>query len=225
MFISGGKKKYKFRKKRKKKVNGKQVKITDFFKKTDVKSKNTIVNVFTDGSCINNKRGSTKAKGGIGVFWGKNDPDNVGDPFLLFPITNNRTEFYAVIKALEIFSKKYKKYQKKDKIIILNIYSDSKNVINTMTKWIHNWKKRGWKKANGNNPLNTDLILCLDSLIENNKDNFKVKFKHVKAHLEEPKDKESDEYFLWYGNNKADKLALKGSRKLKKTQKIFKSII
>lgn len=220
----GGNKRYKVIKKKKsyrKKKTGKQVKITEFFKKIDVNTKNVTINVFTDGSCINNKRGSTKSKGGIGIYWDKKDKDNTAEPFLLFPITSNRTEFYAVIKAIEIFTKKFKKYKikNKNKTIILKIHSDSKNVINTMTKWIYTWKKKGWKKANGNPPLNTDLIFCLDSLIENNKDKFTVKFKHVKAHLNEPKDKKSEKYWLWYGNNQADKLAMIGTKKNKKMQK------
>ena len=213
------------KKKIKKKSIGKQVNITEFFKKTDINIKTVTVNVFTDGSCINNKRGSTKSKGGIGVFWNKNDKDNVAEPFLLFPITNNRTEFYAIIKAIELFTKKYENFKNKNKTIILKIHTDSMIVINTMAKWITIWKKRGWKKADGNTPLNTDLIFCLDSLIENNKDNFKVKFKHVKAHLSEPKDKSSDDHWLWYGNNEADKLASIGQKKLKITQQILKCII
>ena len=49
---------------------------------------------------------STKIKsadyGGVGVYFGDNDPRNIGEPFYLLPITNNRTEIYAVIKGIEM---------------------------------------------------------------------------------------------------------------------------
>ena len=35
-----------------------------------------------------------------------------------------------------------------------------------------------------------------------------IKFIHVKAHTKEPINKDSQEYFIWYGNYMADKLAV-----------------
>ena len=42
--------------------------------------------------------------------------------------------------------------------------------------------------------------------------NLKVRMVHVKAHKTEPS-KDSPEYFKWYGNMMADKLATKASSK------------
>ena len=62
--------------------------------------------VYTDGSCKNNRRVkdiSKQPKGGIGVFWGDENPFNISESFTIYPVTNIRTELYACIKAIEIF--------------------------------------------------------------------------------------------------------------------------
>lgn len=52
--------------------------------------------------------------------------------------TNNRMELVGAIKALENFASK--------KISAsVTLYTDSRYVINGITKWISNWKKRDWK--------------------------------------------------------------------------------
>lgn len=179
--------------------------------KIKVKKTNN-VEVFTDGSSFNNSRKATKnLAGGIGVFWGKNDYRNLSEPFYIKPITNNRAEIYAVIKAIEIYSVSYDQKCKGIKKLI--IYSDSQYVINTITKWYKGWKARGWKKSDGKKPLNLDLLCHLDDLIEKYKNCFKIDFKHVRAHKTAPQDKKSKAYFLWYGNNQADYLARQGSLK------------
>ena len=179
-------------------------------KRKDIK----VTEVFTDGSSFNNSRkAKTNLAGGIGVFWKNNDYRNLSEPFFIKPITNNRAEIYAVIKAIEIYSVTYdQKCKGKNKLII---YSDSMYVINTITKWYKNWKARGWKKSDGKTPLNLDLLCHLDNLIEKYTKCFSIKFFHVKAHKNPPKDKNSRAYYLWYGNNQADYLARKGSEKYK----------
>ena len=171
-----------------------------------------IIQVFTDGSSFNNSRKATKnLAGGIGVFWKKDDIKNLSEPFYIKPITNNRAEIYAVIKAIEIYSVSYDQSCKGN--IILKINTDSMLLINTMTKWLKGWKAKGWKKSDGKTPLNLDLLCHLDHLISKYKNCFTVQFNHVKAHKSEPKDKKSQKYFLWYGNNQADYLAREGSKK------------
>lgn len=178
------------------------------------KKKNKIIEVFTDGSSFNNSRKATKnLAGGIGVFWGINDHRNLSEPFFIKPITNNRAEIYAVIKAIEIYSVSYdQKCKGKSELLI---YSDSQYVINTITKWYKGWKARGWKKSNGKPPLNLDLLCHLDNLITKYQKCFTINFKHIKAHKTPPKNKKSKEYFLWFGNNQADYFARQGSIKYK----------
>lgn len=166
---------------------------------------NRIMIIYTDGSCVKNKRikdVSKQPKGGIGVFINDNNSFNISESFTLYPVTNMRTELYACIKACEIFIHNF--YKKENKINnFLIIYTDSKFVINAITKWCINWKKKNWKKTDGKTVQNLDLIerlyeyYCL----------FPIDFKHIRSHQKKPVKKDSDEYKHWYGNMMADKLA------------------
>ena len=163
--------------------------------------------VYTDGSCLKNKRVkdiSKQPKGGIGVFWEDDNPFNISEPFTIYPVTNIRTELYACIKACEIFIESlYKVDSEIENNKSLIIYTDSQFVINAITKWSHNWKKKNWKKADGKPVQNIDLISKLYDLYCS----YPISFKHVRSHQKEPVDKDSDEYRHWYGNMMADKLA------------------
>jgi ribonuclease HI len=179
--------------------------------------------VFTDGSVLNN--GKKNARGGIGVFFKKEDTRNCSEPFFLQPITNNRAELYAVIRAVQNyaqnsywnpatqgFSKTRKFYDKRiNKVVstnsILTVYTDSEFVINVIQKWIYKWKINHWKTVEGKPIKNQDLIICLYELIEYYKNRFIVQLIHTKAHRDSPKNKESTDYKLWYGNFMADRLS------------------
>lgn len=164
--------------------------------------------VFTDGSTFNNVRKSLFSKGGIGVFYGDNDKRNLSEPFYLKPVTNNRCELYACIKAIENYAGSVDLTKRKRN---LNIYSDSTYVINSVTKWINNWKYNGWKTSKGKDVENKDLIVWIDKLLQTYCSTISIRFIHVKAHKSEPKNKDSIEHFYWYGNKMADKLAVYGS--------------
>ena len=148
------------------------------------------------------------------MFFKDNDKRNISEPFLLKPITNNRCEIFAVIKAIENYAAscpappKTKTAPQRQLII----YCDSMYTIDLITKWIHRWKQNGWKTATGKDVKNKDLIVWLDSLITVNKYNFQISFEHAKAHRKEPKDKTSYSHFLWYGNMMADKFATNASK-------------
>ena len=47
----------------------------------------------------------------------------------------------------------------------LLIQCDFQYVINSLTKWRHGWKKRGWRKADGKPVLNADLVKDLDAAL------------------------------------------------------------
>ena len=168
--------------------------------------------VFTDGSTINNKRGSKKAIGGYGVYWGDHDERNRSEPFTIFPVTNNRCETYAIIVALELYISGFDK--EKDKKLIIK--TDSMLLVNTMTKWIHKWIRNNWKKSDGKPVVNMDLLKILYNLVNKNKDVFRVEFVHVKAahDYNAPKDKSSIEWVNWNGNNNADLLAKAGGQQI-----------
>lgn len=72
--------------------------------------------------------------------------------------TNNRMELTAVVKALGGV-----KDAKPDGVIV---FTDSSYVLNGATKWIHGWKKNGWKKADKTDVLNKDLWEELDFFLD-----------------------------------------------------------
>ena len=47
----------------------------------------------------------------------------------------------------------------------LRVYCDSQYVINSLTKWMPGWKKKGWKKSDGKPVLNRDLLEALDQAL------------------------------------------------------------
>lgn len=169
------------------------------------------LNVFTDGSCLNN--GKKNSFGAIGIFFKDNDPDNLGQSINNDgnKVTNQTMELLACIKALQIISEKVKNGLEKS---IIYIYTDSSYTINCVTKWYNNWEKNGWINTKNKPVENKDLI----QLLHNLKSQFIVIFKHINSHQDEPADKNSDEYNLWYGNYMADKLAIDACREFAASQ-------
>lgn len=169
-----------------------------------------VLHIFTDGSCINN--GKPDARGGIGIyivelnyrFWLS---------YLVEPPTNQRCELYAILKALETYFNYYMDEGGEREVVI---YSDSMYSINAITKWIDDWKKRGWKTASKGEVKNLWIIQQLDYIQQlYKKAEIKVEYRFVKAHRNEP-GKDSKEYFEWYGNDVVDKLAKSGADNTKK---------
>lgn len=99
------------------------------------------VEIFTDGACKGNP-----GPGGWGALlrMGRHEKElrgREGDT------TNNRMEMTAVIRALEALKEPCE----------IALYSDSKYVIDGITKWVHGWKKRGWINAAKKPVANADL--------------------------------------------------------------------
>lgn len=68
--------------------------------------------------------------------------------------TNNMGELKAVLDLFEATSSRPEAK--------LRVYCDSQYVINSLTKWMPGWKKKGWKKSDGKPVLNRDLLEALD---------------------------------------------------------------
>ena len=83
--------------------------------------------------------------------------------------TNNRGELMAVLDLL---------WSTADRDEGLKIYCDSQYVINALTKWMPGWKRKGWKKADGKEVLNKDLLASLDEALSGRT----VEFEWVKGH-------------------------------------------
>ena len=79
-------------------------------------------------------------------------------------------------------------------------------IVNSMNKWAEKWYNNNWKKSSKSTIENLELIKKLYFY----KNNFKITFNHIKSHTKKP-DINSQEYFYWYGNYMADKLASSAS--------------
>lgn len=70
----------------------------------------------------------------------------------------------------------------------LHVYCDSLYVINSLTKWMKGWKRKGWKKGDGKPVLNVDLMKALDTAMTGRD----VTFEWVKGHSGHPLNEEAD---------------------------------
>ena len=99
------------------------------------------VEIFTDGACKGNP-----GPGGWGALlrMGRHEKELSGGEE---DTTNNRMEMIAVIEGLNALIEP----------CAVDLYSDSKYVIDGITKWVHGWKKRGWVNASKKPVRNADL--------------------------------------------------------------------
>ena len=98
-------------------------------------------------------------------------------------------EMQAVTEALtRLITKEYTQFH-------VIVYSDSKYVVDGITKWVKNWKRNGWKLKNGGVVKNQDLWKRIDTLSSSFPD---IQFQWVKGHS------------IHEGNIKADALANQG---------------
>ncbi|WP_260928315.1 ribonuclease HI [Novosphingobium sp. 9] len=99
------------------------------------------IDIFTDGACKGNP-----GPGGWGVLlrMGEHEKEMSGGEA---DTTNNRMEMTATIKALNALTEPCD----------VTLHTDSKYVIDGITKWVHGWKKKGWVNASKQPVRNADL--------------------------------------------------------------------
>ena len=93
--------------------------------------------------------------------------------------TNNRGELTAVLELLRATA-----HTGED----LLIQADSQYVINSLTRWMKGWKRRGWRKADGRPVLNDDLMKELDAALTGRA----VRFEWVRGHVGHPLNEAAD---------------------------------
>jgi ribonuclease HI len=105
------------------------------------------VELFTDGACSGNP-----GPGGWAAILRMGDREKElsgGEP----ATTNNRMELMGVISGLEALKRPCK----------VKLHTDSKYVLDGATKWIHGWKKNGWRTADKKPVKNVELWQRLDA--------------------------------------------------------------
>jgi ribonuclease HI len=68
-------------------------------------------------------------------------------------VTNNRMELRAVLEALSAIPDGE----------AVEVVSDSRYVVDALSRWIHGWRRKGWRTAAGEPVLNRDLIEAIDA--------------------------------------------------------------
>jgi ribonuclease HI len=71
----------------------------------------------------------------------------------MYAVTNNRMELRAVLEALEGLPVGE----------AVDVVSDSRYVVDALSKWIHGWRRKGWRTASGDPVLNRELIEAVDA--------------------------------------------------------------
>ena len=131
------------------------------------------VDIYTDGACSGNP--GPGGYGAVLVYNGKEKEISGGEK----NTTNNKMELTAVIEALKLLKEPCS----------VTVTTDSKYVCDSMTKgWAESWKKKGWKKADGKQALNTELWDQLLTLCEKHR----VEFIWVKGHAGHPYNERCD---------------------------------
>ena len=127
---------------------------------------NKKVTLYTDGACSGNP-----GPGGwacVLVYKEKEKELFGGAP----ETTNNRMEITAVIEGLKALKES----------CAVDLYTDSKYVLEGATKWLSGWQERGWKKADKKAVLNVDLWQILAELLSQHE----ITWHWVKGHAGDP---------------------------------------
>jgi ribonuclease HI len=134
--------------------------------------------IYTDGACSGNP-----GPGGWGVVlrYGSVVKELYGGDRAT---TNNRMELLAAISALEALTRP----------VPVQLYTDSKYVLDGITKWLPGWERNGWKTASKQPVKNVDLWQRLVAAMAGHE----VHWHWVKGHNGDP------------GNERADELARLG---------------
>ena len=131
-----------------------------------------LVEIATDGACKGNP-----GPGGWGavIRSGVHEKElSGGEPLT----TNNRMELTAAIRALEALNKPCH--------VLLS--TDSRYVMDGLTKWIHGWRRNGWKTADRKPVKNADLWQELLAAAARHR----VEWKWVKGHAGHPDNERAD---------------------------------
>lgn len=131
-----------------------------------------IVEIFTDGACTGNP-----GPGGWAAILRSDghEKELTGGEGAT---TNNRMELTAAIRAFEALKRPSH----------VTIYTDSRYVLDGVTKWMANWKRNGWKTADKKPVKNEALWRALDAAVASHQ----VTWRWVKGHDGHPENERAD---------------------------------
>jgi ribonuclease HI len=131
------------------------------------------VTIYTDGACSGNP-----GPGGWGavLISGEHRKELSGGEGAT---TNNRMELTAAIEALNALKRP----------CAVELYTDSVYVRDGITKWIHGWRRNGWRTAGKKPVKNAELWQALEQALQRHK----VDWHWVKGHAGHPENERADE--------------------------------
>lgn len=132
----------------------------------------TEVELFTDGACKGNP-----GPGGWGALIrsGKHEKELSGGERLT---TNNRMELMAAIAGLNALTRPCR----------VTLSTDSNYVKDGITKWIHGWRRNGWRTADKKPVKNVELWQALEEATQRHQ----VEWRWVKGHAGHPDNERAD---------------------------------
>jgi ribonuclease HI len=127
---------------------------------------------YTDGACLGNP-----GPGGWGVriLYPNGQVQELGGAAAA--TTNNRMELQGAIAALQVIGP----------CAEATIVTDSRYVIEGLTKWIHNWRRRGWTTTTRTPVKNRALWMALERL-----NHPGIRWRHVRGHTGDPNNERVD---------------------------------
>jgi len=127
---------------------------------------------YTDGACLGNP-----GPGGWGVriLYPDDTVRELGGRAAA--TTNNRMELQAAIEALQLLHSSPQ----------VAIFTDSRYVIDGLTKWLPAWRRRGWLTSTNTPVKNRDLWMALERLQHPG-----VRWQHVRGHSGDPNNERVD---------------------------------
>lgn len=133
------------------------------------------VEIFTDGACSGNP-----GPGGWGAILrdpatGREKEMSGGEA----ATTNNRMELTAAVEALNALKQPCQ----------VDLYTDSKYVMDGISSWIHGWKRNGWRTADKKPVKNAELWQALDAA----NGRHKVSWNWVRGHAGHAENERADE--------------------------------
>ena len=132
-----------------------------------------LVEIYTDGAC----RGNPGPGGWAALLrMGERERELSGGET---PTTNNRMELMAAIKGLEALKRPCR----------VKLFTDSNYVRDGITKWIHGWRRNGWKTADKKPVKNAELWQAFDEA----RSRHKVNLHWIKGHAGHPENERADE--------------------------------
>ena len=134
-----------------------------------------IISIHTDGACSKNP-----GPGGWGVVIHFSDGSTKELGGGICETTNNQMELQGAIAALEFLSTHKQSTP-------VDLYTDSKYVLDGITKWIKGWKKNGWKTKDNKPVKNQEFWQQLDPLNSSN-----IRWHWVEGHSGDPDNERCD---------------------------------